>query len=218
MKTVTKLILRIILGVFICILVLFGAFLLLMYFASKPTPEYKRNISTTNVTLRAQISVDERNPIVRTYTEEEYSTFDKEKTEKIKDLVDGGVEGDIPCVHLLFDKNIYFKFYDNETLLTLENPPKIQLEVYSAAPEDTEKTRVITGNLLKGEDGGYYYEMDRFRPQYEKYIMEFSQVKISFTANNKNYVSLFAINTSNAPDGTDYFHNETLEIPIPPEK
>ncbi len=66
-----------------------------------PTPQKSRNNEVNGIQLQAEVSKDERIPIIRTMTLEDYQSKDEAEKEKLHDSLFGNVEGDIPCVHLL---------------------------------------------------------------------------------------------------------------------
>lgn len=42
-------------------------------------------------------------------------------------------------------------------------------------------------------------------------------MRVEYIIDGENYISLFRMFTSDAPDGTDFFKNEDLDEPIAPE-
>ena len=128
-----------IIGIFIAI----WAFLLLTF---RPTPGYLRNTEADGVKIEAKISDDDRTPIIRTYTKEEFDKFDQSKIDNIEDDVDGRVEGDIPCIDLLKDNKIYISFYKDGKKI---EPEKTHIEITAHASDykDPTKTRHIEGEL-----------------------------------------------------------------------
>ena len=48
--------------------------------------------------------------------------------------------------------------------------------------------------------------------------MEYLRVEIYYTIDGVDYLSTFGTVQTNADDGTNFFDNENLEKPIPPEK
>ena len=48
--------------------------------------------------------------------------------------------------------------------------------------------------------------------------MEYLRIEIYYTIDGVDYVSNFGTMQDNANEGTDFFDNETLENPIPPEE
>lgn len=199
-----------IIGIFIAI----WAFLLLTF---RPTPGYLRNTEVDGVKIEAKISNDDRKPIIRTYTKEEFETFDQQKIEKIEDDVDGRVEGDIPCIDLLEDNKIYISFYKDGKKI---EPEKTHIEITAHASDykDPTKTRHIEGELTKDGENTYSYTTKRYGVQFEKYFMEYLQFEVTYTIDGKDYVSILGTFQSNAPDGSDFFKNEDLKKPLDPEE
>ena len=199
-----------IIGIFIAI----WAFILLTF---RPTPGYLRNMEANGVKIEAQISNDDRKPIIRTYTKEEFETFDQAKIDNIEDDVDGRVEGDLPCIDLLKDNKIYIAFYKDGKKV---DPEKTHIEITAHASDykDPTKTRHIEGELTEDGENTYSYATKRYGVQFEKYFMEYLQFQISYTIEGKDYVSIFGTFQNNAPDGTDFFKNEDLKEPLAPEE
>lgn len=199
-----------IIGIFIAI----WAFILLTF---RPTPGYLRNMEANGVKIEAQISNDDRKPIIRTYTKEEFETFDQAKIDNIEDDVDGRVEGDLPCIDLLKDNKIYISFYKDGKKV---DPEKTHIEITAHASDykDPTKTRHIEGELTEDGENTYSYATKRYGVQFEKYFMEYLQFQISYTIEGKDYVSIFGTFQNNAPDGTDFFKNEDLKEPLAPEE
>ena len=199
-----------IIGIFIAI----WAFILLTF---RPTPGYLRNMEADGVKIEAQISNDDRKPIIRTYTKEEFETFDQAKIDNIEDDVDGRVEGDLPCIDLLKDNKIYISFYKDGKKV---DPEKTHIEITAHASDynDPTKTRHIEGELTDDGENTYSYATKRYGVQFEKYFMEYLQFQISYTIEGKDYVSIFGTFQNNAPDGTDFFKNEDLKEPLAPEE
>lgn len=199
-----------IIGLFIAI----WAFILLTF---RPTPGYLRNTEANGVKIEAKISNDDRSPIIRTYTKEKFTSFNQAKIDNIEDDVDGRVEGDIPCIHLLEDNKIYLTFYKDGKKV---DPEKTHIEITAHASDykDPTKTRHIKGELTDDGEKNYSYATKRYGVQFEKYFMEYLQFQISYTIEGKDYVSIFGTFQNNAPDGTDFFKNEDLKEPLDPEE
>lgn len=185
-----------------------------IYFS--PTPESKRNNSVHGVKVNIKVSNDERKPIVRTFEREEFENLSENKLMKVKDTVEGRIEGDIPCIHLNEDKKIYFTFEKDGEVYEPEIP-KIKIFAHSSHYKDNPLERVIEGELDRLDDGRYYFETKRYSTQFEKYFIGYLRIEIYYTIDGVDYVSTFGTFQDNANDGTDFFNNETLEKPIPPE-
>lgn len=186
-------------------------------FAFLPTPEFLRNQEVDGVKIEVQISDDDRSPIIRTYTKEEFDTFDQTKIDNIEDDVDGRVEGDLPCIDLLKDNKIYVSFYKDGQEIDPDKA-KIKITAHASDYKDPTKTRHIEGELTDEGDKTYSYSTKRYGVQFEKYFMEYLQFQISYTIEGNAYVSIFGTFQNNAPDGTDFFRNEDLKEPLDPEE
>lgn len=197
---------------FLLVMILFVA--MQIYFS--PTPDFRRNNSIHGDKVNIKVSNDERKPIVRTFEREKFENISEKELMKLKDTVDGRIEGDIPCIHLNEDNKIYFTFERAGEVYSPEIP-KIKIFASASHYDDKEKQRVIKGELDRLDDGRYYFETKRYSTQFEKYFMEYLRVEIYYTIGHVDYVSTFGTFQDNANDGTDFFDNENLEEPIPPE-
>lgn len=198
--------------VIILTIILFAA--IQIYFS--PTPIFRRNNSMNGVKVNIQVSNDERKPIVRTFEREEFESLPESKVMKVRDKIAGRVEGDIPCIHLNYDNKIYFEFTKDGKVYEPEIP-KIKIFASASHYADDQKQRVIEGELDRLDDGRYFYETKRYSTQFEKYFLEYLRIEIYYTIDDVDYVSTFGTFQDNANDGTDFFDNENLEKPIPPE-
>ena len=198
---------------FLLVMILFVA--MQIYFS--PTPDFRRNNSIHGDKVNIKVSNDERKPIVRTFEREKFENISEKELMKLKDTVDGRIEGDIPCIHLNEDNKIYFTFERAGEVYSPEIP-KIKIFASASHYDDKEKQRVIKGELDRLDDGRYYFETKRYSTQFEKYFMEYLRVEIYYTIGHVDYVSTFGTFQDNANDGTDFFDNETLENPIPSEE
>lgn len=199
--------------VIVLLIILFAA--AQIYFS--PTPESRRNNSVHGVKVNIKVSDDERKPIIRTFDREKFESLPENKIMKVRDKIAGRIEGDIPCIHLNYDNKIYFEFTKNGKVYEPEIP-KIKIFASASHYDDKEKQRVIEGELDRLDDGRYYYETKRYSTQFEKYFMEYLRIEIYYTIDGVDYISTFGTFQDNANEGTDFFDNETLEKPIPPEE
>ena len=186
-----------------------------IYFS--PTPDFKRNNSIHGDKVNIQVSNDERKPIIRTFERFKFESLPESKVMKVRDKIDGRVEGDIPSIHLNEDNRIYFTF-EKDGEVYQPAIPKIKIFASASHYDDKEKQRVIEGELDRLDDGRYYFETKRYSTQFEKYFLEYLRIEIYYTIDGVNYVSTFGTFQDNANEGTDFFNNETLENPIPPEE
>ncbi len=198
--------------VIILTIILFAA--IQIYFS--PTPNFRRNNSMNGVKVNIQVSNDERKPIVRTFEREKFERLPESKVMKVRDKIAGRIEGDIPCIHLIYDNKIYFEFTKDGKVYEPEIP-KIKIFASASHYADDQKQRVIEGELDRLDDGRYFYETKRYSTQFEKYFLEYLRIEIYYTIDDVDYVSTFGTFQDNANDGTDFFDNENLEKPIPPE-
>lgn len=198
--------------VIILTIILFAA--IQIYFS--PTPNFRRNNSMNGVKVNIQVSNDERKPIVRTFEREKFENLSEKEIMKLRDTIGGRIEGDIPCIHLIYDNKIYFEFTKDGKVYEPEIP-KIKIFASASHYADDQKQRVIEGELDRLDDGRYFYETKRYSTQFEKYFLEYLRIEIYYTIDDVDYVSTFGTFQDNANDGTDFFDNENLEKPIPPE-
>ena len=199
--------------VIILTIILFAA--IQIYFS--PTPNFRRNNSMNGVKVNIQVSNDERKPIVRTFERKEFESLPESKVMKVRDKIAGRIEGDIPCIHLNYDNKIYFEFTKDGKVYEPEIP-KIKIFASASHYADNQKQRVIEGELDRLDDGRYFYETKRYSTQFEKYFLEYLRIEIYYTIDGVDYLSTFGTFQDNANDGTDFFDNENLEKPIPPEE
>ena len=186
-----------------------------IYFS--PTPDFKRNNSIHGDKVNVQVSNDERKPIVRTFEREKFENLSEKELMKLRDTIDGRIEGDIPSIHLNEDNRIYLTF-EKDGKVYEPAIPKIKIFASASHYDDKEKQRVIEGELDRLDDGRYYFETKRYSTQFEKYFLEYLRIEIYYTIDGIEYVSTFGTFQDNANEGTDFFDNETLENPIPPEE
>lgn len=186
-----------------------------IYFS--PTPDFKRNNSIHGDKVNIQVSNDERKPIVRTFEREKFENLSEKELMKLRDTIDGRIEGDIPSIHLNEDNKFYVEFI-NKGKVYEPAIPKIKIFASASHYDDKEKQRVIEGELDRLDDGRYYFETKRYSTQFEKYFIGYLRVEIYYTIDGVDYVSTFGTFQDNANEGTDFFDNETLENPIPPEE
>lgn len=181
-----------------------------------PKPEAKRNNSVHGVKVNIKVSNDERTPIIRTFERAKFESLPEQKVMKLRDTIAGSIEGDIPCIHLNKDNKFYVEFIDRGEVYE-PAIPKIKIFADSYYNDKTRET-VIEGELDRLDDGRYYFETKRYNTQFEKYFMEYLRVEIYYTIGEVDYVSTFGTFQDNANDGTNFFENEKLEKPIPPEE
>ncbi|AFS78757.1 hypothetical protein Curi_c17500 [Gottschalkia acidurici 9a] len=208
-----KILKNIIFAILIFFIVVVGIILFINLLV-RPTAEHKRNISKTNAKIIVDINDKSktRTPIIRTYKEEEYKKFSKDKIRRIKGVISGKVEGDIPAVHLKGDKDIiYISFIKDEEKIVPDYIPEIEIEIpedeVSTAPYSTENAKIIK-DKLKNEDGKYSYKLKRYRTQYEKYFMHYNIIRIYYEVDGERYISTFGLNATNADDGANFLRTK----------
>ena len=201
------------LGILFAAGVAFAAFL---SYAFSPTPDFRRNETVDGMRMDAVVAWDERKPIIRTFKEKDYPALTDNQLAKVRDTIDGKIEGDIPCISLNKDPKMFFQFEKDEKPV---KPEKISIKIIAHASDydDPQKTRVITGELKDEGDTGYSYTTKRYSRQYEKYFLEYLQVEVHCMIDGENYISTFGAFQGNVEDGTDFFENEELPEPVEPE-
>ena len=201
------------LGILFAAGVAFAAFL---SYALSPTPDFRRNETVDGMRMDAVVAWDERKPIIRTFKEKDYLALTEGELAKVRDTIDGKIEGDIPCIKLNKKPRIFFQFEKDEKPV---NPEKLSIKIIAHAShyDDPQKTRVITGELKDEGDLGYSYTTKRYGRQYEKDFLEYLQVEVHYTIDGENYISTFGAFQGNVEDGTSFFENEELPEPVEPE-
>lgn len=205
---------------FIFILLFFFATIFLAYsfLMPIPTPDYQRNQTINGVRLEAKIGSDTRKPIIKTLALKDYENRSEKAKKDIEDFVDGSIEGDIPCLHLLEDNRLYFFFTNRSKAVTFpsEAPPKIEIYPAITYMDEDNSQMIIKDSLKQNKDGQYYFPMRRYKAQYERYFLDYHLIKIYYTINNKEYISLMGIYMDNYPaDKTPFDENKTLNPPLP---
>lgn len=201
------------LGILFAAGVAFAAFL---SYAFSPTPDFRRNETVDGMRMDAVVAWDERKPIIRTYKEKDYLALTENQLAKVRDTIDGKIEGDIPCIKLNKDPKMFFQFEKDEKPVKPEKA-SIKIIAHASDYDDPQKTRVITGELKDEGDTGYSYTTKRYSRQYEKDFLEYLQVEVHYTIDGENYISTFGAFQGNVEDGTNFFENEELPGPVEPE-
>ena len=202
--------------IFSIIFILLVIFFVGLHIYRSPKPELKRNNSVHGVKVNIKVSNDERTPIIRTFEREKFESLPEQKVMRLRDTIAGAIEGDIPSIHLNKNNKFYVEFSKNGKVYEPETP-KIKIFADSYYNNKTRET-VIEDELDRLDDGRYFYETKRYNTQFEKYFMEYLRIEIYYTIDGVDYVSTFGTFHDNADEGTDFFDNETLENPIPPEE
>ena len=201
------------LGILFAAGAIFAAFIAYVF---SPTPGFLRNQTVDGVRMDAVVAWDERKPIIRTFKEKDYLALTEGELAKVRDTIDGKIEGDIPCIKLNKKPRIFFQFEKDEKPV---NPEKLSIKIIAHAShyDDPQKTRIITDELKDEGDLGYSYTTKRYSRQYEKDFLEYLQVEVHYTIDGENYISTFGAFQGNVEDGTDFFENEELPEPVEPE-
>ncbi len=182
--------------------------LLIMTALSGCQPEKNRNKSSSDVKMIVDFQdVDNRTPIIRTYTKEEFASFDKKEIEDIKDTINGNIEGDIPALVLENGTGKLKISFENDTSsasarVNPDNVPKIKISVLDSIYSE-EQPKEISDLLIESEEETIYlYEIKRILnkeevsfDENEDFFMESMFIEIEYEIDNKNYISIFAINT-----------------------
>ncbi len=197
--------------IFILLVILFIG----LHIYRSPKAELKRNNSVHGVKVNIKVSNDERTPIIRTFEREKFESLPEQKVMRLRDTIAGAIEGDIPSIHLNKDNKFYVEFTKNGKVYEPEIP-KIKIFAESYYNDKTRET-VIEGELDRLDDGRYFYDTKRYSTQFEKYFIEYLRIEIYYTIDGVDYLSTFGSFQTNTDDGTDFFNNEKLEEPIPPE-
>ena len=143
--------------VIILAIILFAA--IQIYFS--PTPDFRRNNAIHGDKVNIKVSSDERKPIVRTFEREKFENLSEKEIVKLRDTIDGRIEGDIPCIHLNEDNKFYVEFINRGKVYEPESP-KIKIFASASHYDDKQKQRVIEGELDRLDDGRYYFETKRY--------------------------------------------------------
>lgn len=159
---------------------------------------------------------DERAPIIRTYSKKEFDNFDENEINKIKDIVNGNIEGDVPLLKIENGRGILeisFEMIEksNDFKVTAKiipkDIPKIKISVLETL-YSKEEAKEINDSLIKGEkEGIYLYEIKKYFNQGEIYhnendgfFMESMFIEINYEIDKESYISIFAINTMGDKD------------------
>lgn len=178
----------------------------------KPLPEEKRNLSTSNIKMLVNVESN-RTAIIRTYTKEEFDKFDENKINKIKEIVDGNIEGDVPDLKIVNGMGILEISFENSNKAGIskiipDDIPKIKISVAQTLYSKEESKEIIDSLVeSKEKEGIYSYEIERYintdetyYGENDDYFMESIFIEINYEINKQSYVSIFAINTKEYKD------------------
>lgn len=192
----------------------FGAILYLIF---HDTPNFMRNHTVDNIKLEAFVTNDERLPIIRTFRKEAYETLSEEKKIAIRQKAFGHIEGDIPCIKDTDTPSLTIQITKKNVPIKLNNEAHLLIQPTNHYLDKAPKDRAIILPFEKIEGTSYPFKLKRYTPLFEKYQLESYLIKVDYEVEGIAYVSIFALHYSNAPEGTDFFNNETLKTPLPPE-
>ena len=174
----------------------------------KPLSEDKRNMSTKGIKLLVEIEDElDRTPIIRSYTREEYNGFNERELRKIRQVVSGNIEGDIPTV-IIGDRkgSIKFHFELNDRVIGPDNTPLIKIfpldTIYSHRDYELDDLLVVEDLLIEDKKNmTYKYEVQRYlKGDYmyqdgdEQFLTEANLIELEYEIDNNSYVSIFGIN------------------------
>lgn len=176
----------------------------------QPLPENERNASTSNTTMRVRLKdAANRTPIVRTYTQEEFAKLDAKEMARIKEVVNGNREGDVPALSIENGKGtLEFSFEktrqkgaDTPVLVVPKEVPEIKISATETL-YSKEEPKVITDSLRASEEGKYVYDIEKYLNTQkvqldtkEEFYAESMYIEIRYQMDDEGYVSIFAINT-----------------------
>lgn len=187
------------------------------YFIFHQTPNFMRNNSANGITLEVKVSDDDRLPIIRTFLKEDYEKLSNDEKAKLKRKSYGRIEGDIPAVSYKENPSILLSFTKNKTPVEVEKGAQLIITPTRQYLDKETKERKVSLDLGEKTAEGYPIKLKRYNPLFERYQLDFYFVEVHYQIEGKDYISLFGIHYSTADEGTDFFKNETLENPLPPE-
>lgn len=205
-------------------IIIIASLSVLMTGCFQPTKDSKRNVSTSDVKMEMSVEdPSDRTPIIRTYTKDEYSNLDKKELIDVKNTVNGKAEGDIPRNYLGDGKEIVkFTFTKDGEKMKLDSDPVVKFELYPDLmmpykENPPYEVRNLDVELDKEDDYTYTHEMERYVVQREKYFIQLNFIEVEFKLDDKEYVAITALQSSNLEDANKLFENEELPEPIQPE-
>ncbi len=158
------------------LMIVLALFLILMgmiFFAFKPTAHHLRNLPDNLPTM--YLNLPQATPsraIVRSFALDDFEEMSQQGREKLYNIVDGQVEGDIPPLRLREGNILRFVFQDSQrNNMTLSEAPKVRIF--------HEDSVFFTGELSH-DDKGWYLEAERnwtkelvtlyLECQYDRYV------------------------------------------------
>ncbi len=208
---------KILLSIF-TIFILMAGIILYINWLTRPLAEDKRNISTSDVKMLIDIpDVVGRTPIIRTYTKKEFDKFDENELKKIKDIVNGNIEGDAPALKIENGTGIFKisfeKIEKNKEKIKAakvipDEVPKIKISALETLYSQEEPKEINDSFTESEEEGIYLYEVKRYlnqdqiyQDENDEFFMETVFIEVNYEINKENYVSISAINIIEYEDG-----------------
>ncbi len=194
----------------IILLIIAGVFVYINW-TFQPLSENKRNMSTSDIKMTVILKdTANRTPIIRTYTKEEFDKLDESGIARVKEVVNGNIEGDVPALKIengIGPIEITFEKTENkgkeETAIKVipEDVPEIKISVLETLYSDN-KPKEIIDSLTESEEGKYVYEIKKYLhtqkiqiDEMKEFYAESMYIQIHYQIDGENYVSIFAINT-----------------------
>lgn len=178
----------------------------------QPLSENKRNMSTSDIKMTVILKdTANRTPIIRTYTKEEFDKLDESGIARVKEVVNGNIEGDVPALKIengIGPIEITFEKTENkgkeETAIKVipEDVPEIKISVLETLYSDNKPKEIIDSLTESEEEGKYLYEIKKYLytqkiqiDEMKEFYAESMYIQIHYQIDGENYVSIFAINT-----------------------
>lgn len=211
---VRKVIIIILTAIIICICAGIKMFLI---DAFKPTPDERRNISTTSATMYLNLpNATPSHAIIRTFDRDEFSGYSTTELAKVRDEIGGNIEGDIPGIISGKNERLQFIFQDNDNKNVFPDaPPQIVIKEYlnvSVLPKDDSayeneakkdvdnkgKIREVRDMLIKDSDGYFYIfddslGYDNSFGSATTFDMAVCLIEVYYSIEGHEYVSLTAL-------------------------
>lgn len=170
---------------------------LVLFINVMPTPGFLKNKTQDGVTISAaSLSDKKRSPIIETYYEKDYDSFDEARIKKVNSKIVGNIEGEIPAVFLDKDPRIAIWFYKDKKEVFPENP-KIRLKSVTSL-WDRGETEVLeeTEEDPKKTEEGYVYKSSflKDKPADPTDEIEVLKIEVRYELEGKSYISVFAMN------------------------
>lgn len=173
-----------------------------------------RNISDSSIRMDVQLedTGPDRRPIIRTLKQTTYENLNEKEEQKLMEAIAGRVEGDIPCVFLENEEaKLDLKFFNEDQGIHIDQPIKIEIQV----PEDPsnmaeyqeEGSEYIKEEVQENENA-YSYFLKDYRHHEQEQFLDYYIIRVFFSFDGEDYVSLFGINATNVRDSESFFNEE----------